>query len=128
MLERLRSSGIKTLLVSGGFTVFTERLTERLSLDYTLSNTIEIKDGKLTSKVLGRIVDTQAKAVELRELRDELRLSRDEVIAFSDGANDLAMMVEAGVSIAYHAKPAVREKGTHCFDHIGRDGLLNLYA
>ena len=128
MLERLRWLRIKTLLVSGGFTFFTERLKQRLSLDYTLSNTIEIKNGKLTGKVLGPIVDAQAKAAKLRELRDGLRLTRDQIIAIGDGANDLAMMAEAGVSIAYHAKPVVREKATYCFDYVGLDGLLNLYA
>jgi phosphoserine phosphatase len=128
MLERLRSLGIKTLLVSSGFTFFTERLKYRLSLDYTLSNTLEFKNGKLTGKVLGRIVDAQIKAAKLRELRDGLRLSRDQVIAIGDGANDLAMMAEAGVSIAYHAKPVVRERATYCFDYVGLDGLLNLYV
>jgi len=128
MLGRLRSLGIKTLLVSSGFTFFTERLKYRLSLDYTLSNTLEFKNGKLTGKVLGRIVDAQIKAAKLRELRDGLRLSRDQVIVIGDGANDLAMMAEAGVSIAYHARPVVREKATYCFDHVGLDGLLNLYA
>jgi phosphoserine phosphatase len=128
MLERLRSLGIKTLLVSSGFTFFTERLKHRLSLDYTLSNTLEFKNGKLTGKVLGRIVDASVKAAKVRELRDGLRLSRDQVIAIGDGANDLAMMAEAGVSIAYHAKPVVREKATYCFDYAGLDGLLYLYA
>ena len=128
MLERLRSLGIKTLLVSSGFTYFTERLKIRLSLDYTLSNTLEFRNGKLTGKVAGRIVDAQIKAAKLRELRDALRLSRDQVIAFGDGANDLAMMAEAGVSIAYHAKPVVREKATCCFDYVGLEGLLNLYT
>jgi phosphoserine phosphatase len=127
MLERLRAGGVKTLLVSSGFTFFTERLKERLSLDYTLSNTLEIQNGKLTGKVLGRIVDAQAKAARVRELRDGLRLAREQVIAIGDGANDLAMMAEAGVSIAYRAKPVVREKATYCFDHVGLDGLLNLY-
>jgi phosphoserine phosphatase len=128
MLERLRSLGIKTLLVSSGFTFFTERLKQRLSLDYTLSNTLDTKNGKLTGKVLGRIIDAQAKAAKLRELRDGLRLSREQIIAIGDGANDLAMMAETGVSIAYHAKPVVREKATYCFDYVGLDGLLNLYA
>ena len=109
------------------FTFFTERPKERLSLDYTLSNTIEIKNGKLTGKVLGPIVDTQTKAAKLREQRDALQLSREQVIAFGDGTNDLAMMAESGVSIAYHAKPVVREKATYCFDCVGLDGLLNLY-
>src|SRR6266702_1506661 len=117
-----------TASTSSGFTFFTERLKERLSLDYTLSNTLELKNGKLTGKVLGRIVDAQIKAAKLRELRDGLRLSREQIIAFGDGANDLAMMAEAGVSIAYHAKPVVREKATHCFDYVGLDGMLNLYT
>src|SRR4029077_19023236 len=128
MLERLRSLGIKTLLVSSGFTFFTERLKERLSLDYTLSNTLEIKNGKLTGKILGPIVDTQAKAAKLRELRDALHLKRDQTIAIGDGANDLVMMAEAGISIAYHAKPLVRGKAGYCFDYVGLDGLLNLYV
>ncbi len=128
MLEALRAAGIRTLLVSSGFTFFTERLKQRLALDYTLSNTLEIKDRKLTGKVLGRIVDAQVKAAKLRELRDGLHLTPHRVIAIGDGANDLAMMAEAGVSIAYHAKPVVREKASYCFDYVGLDGLLNLYA
>jgi phosphoserine phosphatase len=128
MLERLRSLDIKTLLVSSGFTFYTERLKQRLSLDYTLSNTLEIKDGKLTGKVLGAVVDAQTKAAKVRELRGALRLKRDQTIAIGDGANDLAMMAEAGVSIAYHAKPVVREKTTYCLDYVGLDGLLNLFA
>ncbi len=128
MLGRLRSLGIKTLLVSSGFSYFTERLKIRLSLDYTLSNTLEFRNGKLTGKLQGRTVDAQIKAAKLRELRDALRLSREQIIAFGDGANDLAMMAEAGVSIAYHAKPVVREKATYCFDYVGMDGLLSLYA
>src|SRR4029077_7014811 len=75
MLERLRSLGIKTLLVSSGFSFFTERLKERLSLDYPLSNILEMKQGKLAGKALGRIVDASVKAAKLRELRDQLRLS-----------------------------------------------------
>src|SRR5882672_7324297 len=81
MLERLRSFGIKTLLVSSGFSFFTERLKQRLSLDYTLSNTLAIQNHKLTGKVLGQTVDAKANAAKLRELRDALGLSRDQVIA-----------------------------------------------
>jgi len=127
MLERLKALGIRTLLVSGGFTFFTERLKERLGLDYTLSNTLGIVDGKLTGKVIGAIVDAQAKATKLREVRAALGLTKDQAIAMGDGANDLAMMAEAGVSIAYHAKPVVREKATFSFNHVGLDGLLKLF-
>src|SRR3989442_9730583 len=89
LLERLRSLGIKTLLVSSGFTYFTERLKIRLSLDYTLSNTLEIKNCKLTGKVVGRIVDAQIKAAKLRELRDALRLKRDQIIAVAEGDDEV---------------------------------------
>jgi len=128
MLERLRSLGIKTLLVSSGFSFFADRLKIRLSFDYTLSNTLEFKNGKLTGKILGRIVDAQIKASKLREIRDELWIAHERTIAIGDGANDLAMMEEAGVSIAYHAKPVVRERATYCFDYVGLDGVLSLYA
>ena len=97
MLGRLRSLGIKTLLVSSGFTFFTEHLKKRLSLNYPLSNTLEFGNGKLTGKALGGIVDARIKAAKLRELRDALRLSCDQVIAFGDGTNDIAMTVEASV-------------------------------
>jgi phosphoserine phosphatase len=127
MLARLRALGIRTLLVSGGFTFFTERLKARMGLDYTLSNTLEIVNGKLTGKVLGEIVDAKAKAAKLREVRSQLGLQQSQVVAIGDGANDLAMMAEAGVSVAYHAKPIVREKATYSFNYCGLDGLLNLY-
>src|SRR6266516_2594993 len=84
MLHRLRSLGIKTLLVSSGFTYSTKRLKIRLSLDYTLSNALEFRNGKLTGKVSGRIVDAQIKAAKLRELRDGLRLAREQIIAIGD--------------------------------------------
>ena len=127
MLARLKELNIKTLLVSGGFTFFTERLKSRLGLDHTLSNALEIVDGKLTGQVLGDIVDAQAKASRLAKLRDELKLKPDQVIAMGDGANDLLMLAEAGVSVAYHAKPVVREHATHSFNHAGLDGVLSLY-
>ena len=128
MLDALKANGVKTLLVSGGFTFFTDRLKARLGLDYTASNTLEIVGGKLTGKVLGKIVDAQGKADWLNSVRDKLALSRQKVIAIGDGANDLKMMHEAGTSIAYHAKPVVREKATYAFNHVGLDGLLNLFG
>ncbi len=128
MLDALKANGVKTLLVSGGFTFFTDRLKGRLGLDYTASNTLEIIDGKLTGKVLGKIVDAQGKADWLNSVREKLALSREAVIAIGDGANDLKMLHEAGISIAYHAKPVVREKATYAFNHVGLDGLLNLFG
>jgi phosphoserine phosphatase len=127
MLEALKKNGVKTLLVSGGFDFFTSRLKARLGLDYTLSNTLEVREGKLTGKVLGQIVDGAVKARRFREIAVELSAAKDQSIAIGDGANDLPMLMAAGVSIAYHAKPVVREKATYRFDHVGLDGLLALF-
>jgi len=88
MLEALRSHGIKTLLVSGGFVFFTDRLKTRLGLDYTHANTLEIANGKLTGKVRGKVFDAQGKADWLVKIRDELNLKPGQVIAIGDGAND----------------------------------------
>jgi phosphoserine phosphatase len=126
MLAELKKHGIKTLLVSGGFVFFTERLKTRLGLDFTHANTLEIVNGKLTGKVLGKILDAQGKAEWLVKTRDELELKPDEVIAMGDGANDLKMMAQAGVSIAYHAKPVVREQASYALNFVGLDGLVNL--
>jgi len=128
MLARLKDSGIKTLLVSGGFVFFTERLKATLGLDYTHANTLEIADGKLTGKVRGNIVDAQGKADSLVKIREELHLKPEQVIAMGDGANDLKMMAQAGISIAYHAKPVVREQASYALNFVGLDGLVNLLA
>jgi phosphoserine phosphatase len=128
MLAAMQRAGVKTLLVSGGFSFFTERLKKRLGLDYSISNVLDIEHGRLTGRVIGRIVDAQAKAAKLRSVRDELGLATDGVIAIGDGANDLAMMAEAGVSIAYRAKPMARGKADYTLDYVGLDGVLNLFA
>ncbi|HUO45068.1 MAG TPA: phosphoserine phosphatase SerB [Burkholderiales bacterium] len=127
LLARLHATGIKTLLVSGGFTFFTERLRARLGLDYTCSNTLEIEDGRLTGRVLGEIVDADGKLAALRRVRDELGLKKEPVIGIGDGANDLKFMAECGVSIAYHAKPVVRAQATYALNFVGLDGVLNLF-
>jgi phosphoserine phosphatase len=128
MLATLKKHGIKTLLVSGGFAFFTERLKARLGLDFAYANTLEIVNGKLTGKVLGNIVDAQAKADFLIQTRDALKLKHDQVIAIGDGANDLKMMAQAGVSIAYHAKPIVFEQASYALNFVGLDGLVKLFA
>ncbi len=126
MLAGLKQHGIKTLLVSGGFVFFTERLKARLGLDYTHANTLEIVNGKLTGKVLGKIFDAQGKADWLVKVRGELGLKPAQVIAMGDGANDLKMMALAGISIAYHAKPVVREQASYALNFVGLEGLVNL--
>ncbi len=128
LIHRAQALGIKTLLVSGGFTYFTERLQKRLGLDHTLSNALEIEAGKLTGRVTGAIVDAQAKATRLVELTQTLGLSQHQTLAIGDGANDLAMMAVAGVSVAYRAKPVVRAKATHALNHSGLDAALNLFG
>ena len=127
MLAQLKRHGIKTLLVSGGFVFFTERLKQRLGLDYTHANTLEIIDGKLTGYVLGQILDAEGKADWLLKTRDMLGLKTEQVIAMGDGANDLKMMAVAGTSIAYHAKPVVREQASYAFNFVGLDGLIKLF-
>ena len=127
MLERLRSLGIKTLLVSGGFTFFTERLKQRLQLDFAHSNVLEIAGGKLTGGLLGEMVDGIRKARIVADTARQLGLASTQIITMGDGANDLPMMAESGVSIAYRAKPKVQEKATYAFNHVGLDGLLNLF-
>jgi len=128
MLAKLKEHCIKTLLVSGGFVFFTERLKKKLGLDYTHANTLEVANGKLTGKVIGKVFDAQGKADWLVRTRDELHLKQEQVIAMGDGANDLKMMALAGISIAYHAKPVVREQADYAFNFVGLDGLVNLLS
>lgn len=128
MLQKLRAGGIRTLLVSGGFTYFTDRLRARLTLDYACANRLEIVGGQITGRILGEIVDAEGKACALRAVRDELGLAKNQVLALGDGANDLAFMAEAGVSIAVRAKPVVKAQATFALDFVGLDGVVNLFA
>ena len=128
MLQQMKKAGIKTMVISGGFTFFTERIKARLGLDYAAANTLDISDGKLTGKVLGKIIGAEGKAEALKKVSQELGLKREQIIAIGDGANDLKMMGEAGVSIAYHAKPIVQENATYSINHVGLDGVVNLFA
>lgn len=127
LLEALQAANIHTALLSGGFTYFTERLRIELGLDFATSNELEIVSGKLTGKVVGEIVDAQAKADMLLSLSNEFGLTQDQVMAVGDGANDLLMMAAAGTSVAYHAKPATQAKATHAINHGGLDSILTLY-
>jgi len=127
LVEACKRHGVKLLLVSGGFTFFNERLKDRLDLDETISNVLEIDGGKLTGNVLGTIVDADAKAAKFRQLAQRLGASKAQTVAIGDGANDLKMMAEAGVSVAYRAKPVVRQQATHALAFTGLDGVLNLF-
>ena len=128
LVRRCRERGIRTLLVSGGFDFFTAWLQQRLQIDAVLSNALEIEAGRLTGRVRGAIVDGRAKAAKLREEMRRLGVRREQVLAIGDGANDIPMMSEAGTSVAFRAKPAVREHATHALDHAGLDGALNLFV
>ncbi|WP_100876597.1 phosphoserine phosphatase SerB [Janthinobacterium sp. 64] len=128
MLAAVQKAGLKTLLVSGGFTFFTERLKERLGLDYTHANELEIVDGKLTGKVLGGIVDAEEKQRTVERVCKEMGISPSETIVMGDGANDLKMMGIAGLSVAFRAKPVVRSQADVALNFVGLDGLLNVLS
>ena len=127
LIAAARKSGIKTLLVSGGFTFFTERLKARLGLDFAFSNTLDIVDGKLTGRVTGALYDATAKAHHVRESAAMLGLRREQIIVIGDGANDLQMMREAGLSVAYRAKPVVQTEASVAINFVGLDGVLALF-
>ena len=128
LLAACQEAGLRTAILSGGFTYFTERLRIELGFDFATSNELEISGGKLTGKVVGDIVDAAAKAHHLARLRDELGLKKEQVIACGDGANDLLMMAEAGLSVAFRAKPATRAKADVAINFGGLDSLLNLFG
>lgn len=127
LVAACRKHGVKLLLVSGGFTFFTERLKQRLGLDYTVSNELELRDGKLTGAVAGRIVDAAAKSARFREVAAELDAKREQTVAIGDGANDLLMMAEAGLSVAYRAKPLVKAQAHCALDYSGLDAVIALF-
>lgn len=127
LLDACQQAGLRTAILSGGFTYFTERLRIELGFDFATSNELEISGGKLTGRVVGDIIDANAKAQHLARLRDELGLRKEQVIAVGDGANDLLMMAEAGLSVAYHAKPATRAKADISINFGGLDSLLALF-
>ena len=127
LIAAARASGVKTLLVSGGFTYFTERVRDRLRLDYAYSNTLVVESGRLAGRVAGALVDAAGKAGHVARLKREMGIARERVIALGDGANDLAMLAEAGTSIAYHARAVVRAKADFALDYAGLDGVLNLF-
>ncbi|MDP3282748.1 MAG: phosphoserine phosphatase SerB [Nitrosomonas sp.] len=127
MLQQAKLAGLKTMVISGGFTFFTDRIKARLGFDFSAANVLEIKENRLTGKVVGEIIGRQGKAQVLNQIRDELGIKREQIIAIGDGANDLGMMTEAGVSIAYHAKPIVRDHATYAIEYVGLDGVINLF-
>lgn len=125
LVSKMRDKGVKFALVSGGFTFFTEKLKKQLGLNYTRANILEESGGTLTGEVLGGIIGAQAKADFLHELCKELGIKPSQVIAVGDGANDLLMMKEAGLSVAYHAKPTVQADALTSLNYAGLDAILD---
>jgi len=128
MLQAVQAAGLKTLLVSGGFTFFTERLQARLGLDYVHANLLEEQDGKLTGRVVGGIVDAEEKMRTVQRVCAELGIDTRQAIVMGDGANDLRMMGIAGLSVAFRAKPVVRAQADVALNFTGLDGLLAILA
>ena len=127
LLAACKRHSVRVLLVSGGFTFFTERLKARLGIDYTISNRLEVSGGRLTGGLLGDIVDAQAKATKFAALLEELCAAREQTVAIGDGANDLKMMALAGTSVAFHAKPVVRAQASCAISWCGLDAVVRLF-
>jgi phosphoserine phosphatase len=130
LVQACQRAGLKTLLVSGGFTFFTDRIRDRLQIDFTRSNELGVAKGKLTGRMVdqlwGDICDGTEKRRMLLETCARIGCMPSDVIAVGDGANDLPMMAEAGLSVAYHAKPKVREQAMVSIESGGLDRLLEV--
>ena len=127
LLAACKRHNVRVLLVSGGFTFFTERLKARLGIDYTISNRLEINAGQLTGRLIGDVVDADAKAAKFAAVMKELGARREDSVAIGDGANDLKMMALAGLSVAFHAKPVVRARASCAISWCGLDAVVRLY-
>jgi phosphoserine phosphatase len=127
-----KAAGIQLLIVSGGFTFFTDRILQRLGFDYAKSNVLGVENGLLTGHLVnqawGDIVDGEEKKRTLVNLAAQLGFAMHQTIAVGDGANDLPMMSVAGLSVAYHAKPKVREQARRAIDQGGMDELLTFFS
>lgn len=126
LMKTLKALGYKTAILSGGFTIFGERIREQLGIDYLYANTLDIENGRVTGKVCGAIVDGQRKAELLVELAIKENVNIEQTVAVGDGANDLPMLSIAGLGIAYRAKPVVRASAQQAISNIGLDGILYL--
>ena len=131
LVRACQAAGLKTLLVSGGFTFFTDRICNRLGLDFARSNVLEVIAGALSGRMVdqpwGDICDGEEKKRMLLQTCERLDIAAAQAIAVGDGANDLPMMAVAGLSVAYHAKPRVREQAMVAIDHGGLDRLLEVF-
>jgi phosphoserine phosphatase len=127
LVATAKQAGLKVLLVSGGFTFFTEKLKARIGLDAAHANVLGAENGLLTGHVVGRILDAQGKADTLRAFAQDCGATANQIIAIGDGANDLKMLGLAGYSVAYRAKPVVRVQAKFALNVSGLDGVLNWF-
>lgn len=126
LIDTLKTYGFKTAILSGGFTYFGHYLQKELGIDYVYANELEIKDGVLTGNYLGDIVNGEMKAEYLKEIAKKEGINISQTIAVGDGANDLPMLNLAGLGIAFHAKPTVKDNAQSSISSIGLDGVLYL--
>lgn len=126
VIHKLKQLGYKIGIISGGFEYFGKHLQKKLGLDYVFTNQLEIASGKLTGKITGDIIDGQKKAEILKTIAQVENISLQQTIAVGDGANDLPMISIAGLGVAFHAKPIVKENTQRSISSVGLDGLLYL--
>lgn len=126
LIHTLKQLGYRTGIISGGFTYFTDRIRDRLALDYAFANELEIDRGKLTGRLVGPIIDGEAKAQLLEQVARDENVRLEQVIAIGDGANDLPMLARAGLGIAFNAKPQVRDAAEHALNQRRLDTILFL--
>ena len=126
LMRGLCDHGCKTAVISGGFGIMGRKLQQRLGFDYVFTNELEVVDGSLTGLLAAEIIDGQRKAELLGEVAEREGIPRSQVVAVGDGANDLLMLAQAGVGVAYHAKPVVRSAAKYRLTHAGLDALLYL--
>ena len=126
LIATLKKLGYKIGILSGGFSYFAEHLQRRFGVDCVSANTLDIENGRLTGEIKGEIVDGEMKARLLLRMIEQLGIDRQQAIAVGDGANDLPMLSVAGLGIAFHAKPVVRDSARHALSTVGLDGILYL--
>lgn len=124
-IKTVKKLGYKVAIISGGFTYFAEAIKEELGIDYAFANELEISEGKLTGKVKGSIVNSEQKETILRLIAQQENISLEQVVAIGDGANDLPMLSAAGLGIAFHAKPIVREQASNQLSHGPMTSILH---